>query len=987
MKGAKKMKKMMLICAVALATVSAMAQGRALWSDKTTDPSELRKKASAICSMVEELATIETCKKFGIVIAATEWTNNCEKSLLIVPSVYCNICKYDRGGNLVQVGKQEDFEELRWRKKRIAEIQEELWKFLSVVDPAVLDVAKDRAGTSRRRVSDNDLSLQGNGLDDLPRLERLEELIPLEDALALAKDGKGKGYFQLALHYANGLELPSEPRTAYMMLRKAVDANYANAILVDGLLEEEDLYTALENSSRGKAGWKNDGKSVHEALRKYCGDDVRFETDGCSLSVDSLTNKVAVTHVMSKYEKAKEMGAWTATNQIAALNKRITDFEQTLADYKQALADCAEKEAKQRAANEKRMAEQKTAWDKQRAELDRRRVIAKKNDKELENLLTEDFQTEDCQVAFREMFGYEMGEEIAHVAGDVVERDGNRYRWLKLRKPYRDFQWLRIDCMNDHLWSAGMRFEPKDKSASAVLAQTASSVKDDLEQRYGIAFKRKGKDCWEASDYGWVFSVELKDGCISVWVKDKSYRSTLIKDAEENSKRQKEIVLPTNVTVGAWTDNFDAAKMLSKEKNLPIMLNFTGSDWCGWCKRMDEKVFKQKAWKAWAKKNLVCVTVDFPSDRRMVSPSVRDRNWKLDKRFGIDSNPTFVLLSPGGDKEIGRVDGGKHATPQEFINRLQEAQKKAKAEKAARTQRTTDLVRSGKAYCVIDLSSGADAETYPATYLDRAPKGGFNAPEYKTTKLVLKRVDAGSFIMGDKQNDETRRVTLTKPFYMGLFEVTQKQWDLVMGEHPSKVKGEEDPVCNVCYDMIRGSHEGSEWPTSNAVDAGSFLGRLRAKAGLDFDLPTEAQWEYTCRAGTKTRFSHGDNEDSAYYADDQRGALEGRQRRRKGWLEVGTRKPNPWGFYDMHGNVWEWCLDKWEQPTASARGVWSRGARSRGTIQPAPPIKSYRVLRGGSYDNEAGRCTSFSRGYNDPSGSDLDYCHGFRLSIHDDAKK
>ena len=391
---------------------------------------------------------------------------------------------------------------------------------------------------------------------------------------------------------------------------------------------------------------------------------------------------------------------------------------------------------------------------------------------------------------------------------------------------------------------------------------------------------------------------------------------------------------------------------------------------------MDEKVFKQKAWKDWAKKNLVCVTVDFPSDRRMVSPSVRDQNWKLGKRFGIDSYPTFVLLSPGGDKEIGRVDGGKHATPQEFINKLQEAQKKAKAEKEAMAQRTADLVRSGKNYCVIDLSGGADAESYPVTYLDRAPKGGFNAPEYKTAKLVLKRVDAGSFVMGEDQSNEAHRVTLAKSFYMGLFEVTQKQWELVMGSNPSKVKGEKDPVCDVCYDMIRGSHEGSEWPTSNAVDVGSFLGRLRAKAGIDFDLPTEAQWEYTCRAGTKTRFSHGDNEDSAYYADDQRGAL-----------EVGTRKSNPWGFYDMHGNVWEWCLDKWEQPTAPARGVRSRDARSRGTIQPAPPIKSYRVLRGGSYDNEADRCTSSGRGCNDPSGSALDYCHGFRLSIHDDAKK
>ncbi len=583
------------------------------------------------------------------------------------------------------------------------------------------------------------------------------------------------------------------------------------------------------------------------------------------------------------------------------------------------------------------------------------------------------------RVAFKEVFGYEMGEEIAHEAGDDVEEDGNRYRWLKLRKPYRDFQWLRIDFVDGRLWRAGVRFETKDERASVVLAQEASSVKEDLERRYGIAFKRKGND-WAASDYGWEFIVDVEDGLVSVWIENESLKAEVMKEAWKNPKQQKEIVLPANVTVGAWTDNFDAAKMLSKEKNLPILLNFTGSDWCGWCKRMDENVFSKKAWKDWAKKNLVCVTADFPSDRRMVSPSVRSQNRKLCKRFGIDGYPTFVLLSPGGDKEIGRVSGGKHKTPQEFISRLQEAKKKAKTEKAARPRRTADLVMSGKAYCVIDLSGGANAESYPVAYLDREPKGGFNAPEYKTTKLVLKRVAAGAFIMGADQTNEAHRVTLAKPFYMGLFEVTQKQWELVMESNPSKVKGEKDPVCNVCYDMIRGSYEGSEWPTSNAVDAGSFLGKLRAKTGLDFDLPTEAQWEYTCRAGTTTRFSHGDNEDSAYYANDQRGAL-----------EVGTRKPNPWGFYDMHGNVWEWCLDKWEVPKASARDVRlrraSRSDRARGSIPRASLMESFRALRGGSYDNEAVRCTSFDRGYNNPSGSDLDYCHGFRLSLHADAAK
>ena len=157
-------------------------------------------------------------------------------------------------------------------------------------------------------------------------------------------------------------------------------------------------------------------------------------------------------------------------------------------------------------------------------------------------------------------------------------------------------------------------------------------------------------------------------------------------------------------------------------------------------------------------------------------------------------------------------------------------------------------------YCVIDLSGGAKAKAYPVTYLEKEPKGGFNTSEYKTKKLVLKRVESGSFVMGEKQMDDSHRVTLTKPFFMGLFEVTQRQWELVMEANPSKFADQPSgPVEQVSYDMIRGSGLGAKWPESNAVDSASFLGRLRAKTKVDFDLPTEAQWEYTCRAGTTTR--------------------------------------------------------------------------------------------------------------------------------------
>lgn len=117
-------------------------------------------------------------------------------------------------------------------------------------------------------------------------------------------------------------------------------------------------------------------------------------------------------------------------------------------------------------------------------------------------------------------------------------------------------------------------------------------------------------------------------------------------------------------------------------------------------------------------------------------------------------------------------------------------------------------------YCVIDLSAGSSAANYPITYLAEEPQGGFNVDEYKTTKLVLKRIKSGSFIMGDDQTDESHKVTLTLPFYMGVFEVTQKQWSLVMGSNPAKSYGVGDsyPVYNVSYDMIRGSSEGAKWP-------------------------------------------------------------------------------------------------------------------------------------------------------------------------------
>lgn len=236
-------------------------------------------------------------------------------------------------------------------------------------------------------------------------------------------------------------------------------------------------------------------------------------------------------------------------------------------------------------------------------------------------------------------------------------------------------------------------------------------------------------------------------------------------------------------------------------------------------------------------------------------------------------------------------------------------------------------------YLVIDLSAGPSADKYPTFYLPAEPKGGWT-DEYKTTKLVLRRVEPGSFIMGADQKDKSRRVTIDKPFYMGVFEVTQKQGYLVEGGNPSKLKGDTQPVEMVSYDMIRGKNEGAKWPSSSVVDSDSFIGKIRAKTGIEFDLPTEEQWEYACRAGTTSAFNNGeDSEDGLRMLGRYKGnQADGKDGNHRMHVVVGLYKPNAWGLYDMHGNVWEWCH-----------------------------YGSARVPRGGGFINGAQECRSESR--------------------------
>jgi len=217
--------------------------------------------------------------------------------------------------------------------------------------------------------------------------------------------------------------------------------------------------------------------------------------------------------------------------------------------------------------------------------------------------------------------------------------------------------------------------------------------------------------------------------------------------------------------------------------------------------------------------------------------------------------------------------------------------------------------------------------------------------------MKFKLIAAGTFMMGE--GDEAHEVTLTKPFKMGVHEVTQAQYEQVMGNNPSGFKGAHDPVERVTW-----------------IDAVEFCRRLselpkEKLAGNLYRLPTEAEWEYACRAGTTTKYSFGDNESDlgnyAWYGD------HGNPQ------PVAGRKPNEWGLYDMHGNVREWCQD-WQ-------GDYPIGAVTDPT---GPASGSSRVSRGGGWYCRAENCRSASRNWAIPSFYNLS--SGFRVSLSPSGK-
>jgi formylglycine-generating enzyme required for sulfatase activity len=290
-------------------------------------------------------------------------------------------------------------------------------------------------------------------------------------------------------------------------------------------------------------------------------------------------------------------------------------------------------------------------------------------------------------------------------------------------------------------------------------------------------------------------------------------------------------------------------------------------------------------------------------------------------------------------------------------------------------------------YVLVDLSGGTSVASYPVTNLSSVPAdlltntGGPGGNSiYKTTHLVLRRIPAGTFTMGSPvteigrgSNETQHQVTLTHDFFMGVFDVTQEQYRLVTGLSPSYYSGNPaNPVETVSWRDVRGADAnwqgGTQWP-----DANTFLGLISAKTNLAFDLPTEAQWEYACRAGTTTALNNGQNLTSGTQ-DAAADAVAWYVHNSPSVHAVGFKQPNAWGLYDMHGNVFELCLDwsaLWPPKDYAATPVTDPLGDATG---------SYCVLRGGCFWRSAGEVRSAYRsmevrgyGFNN---------FGFRVVVH-----
>ena len=303
---------------------------------------------------------------------------------------------------------------------------------------------------------------------------------------------------------------------------------------------------------------------------------------------------------------------------------------------------------------------------------------------------------------------------------------------------------------------------------------------------------------------------------------------------------------------------------------------------------------------------------------------------------------------------------------------------------------------------VVDLETANTVRYYPA--VDFLPCSKFgqtgavtNNPAYKTSQLVMRKIEARGieWTMGsttvetqrEAAREATHKVTLAADYYIGVFEMTKAQWNIVTNSSDAASTEDMRPANQVCYNEIRlkntntsaSSTEIANYSWPNDPNPSSFLGLLNAKTGVAFDLPSEAQWEFACRAGHYSGFW---NDGSAVLNKDADDNL-----KRLGCFKsnrvdsrpsiVGSYAPSDWGLYDMHGNVREWCLDWGVDDITGIDGNVNINPSS-----PASPLTgstTKRILRGGSHPDDAKNCRSARRYPETPTLRSGGGNYGFRV--------
>lgn len=358
-----------------------------------------------------------------------------------------------------------------------------------------------------------------------------------------------------------------------------------------------------------------------------------------------------------------------------------------------------------------------------------------------------------------------------------------------------------------------------------------------------------------------------------------------------------------------------------------------------------------------------------------------------------------------------------------------EGHKVSLADGGARAVVTAWALDNTPDYMVVDISAGAQPNTQKYyTSTNFLPGGLFGNPDYRMTKLVMRKIlakdvewtmgsTAQETLRGD--NEATHTVKLNSNYYIGVFEITQSQWGEIQSERrtPSYFLKPEDcamrPVERVCYNEIRTASGNStvadtsyNWP--NNPNPGSFLGILRSKTGIKFDLPSEAQWEFAARAGNgSTKWGDGSailnngtdsnlGEIGRYKSNGGEGTEFGGTTdttiydASKGTALVGSYLSNDWGLYDMFGNIAEWCLDYYQDDIATAKDAAGVLYGGRENINPEKPDECLsgnpacdskgvpmRTVRGGGFGTWAHNCRP---AYRNSKAQNLRYDIGFRVA-------